>query len=471
MVSNKINESVFKLFRDKLSALSEVELKTIAHTKRLIERIYGDSEFLDALRKHPDRGKEFARGCGADIDPQDLASVWDRSDPLPLLAEDMGDSPLAKMWAQWTSGICNANELMRSHGDTPEKQPRFHAWRQRQSKRCESELGGHSKIFSYPLFAFELSDGCSMGCPFCGVSAKDFKGAFERTEQNTKLWRLVLEAVADLFGDACQTSVCYWATEPMDNPHYLDYIKDFHEIIGELPQTTTAAPLRNVQITRELLNMQNRFHAISTRFSVLSTSMLRRIHDNFTPEELVNARLLLYNKPLYLKKARAGRHLYSNADPTVTADGSTIACMSGFVVNMATKKIKLISPCPASEKWPSGYKVFFEGTFINGDDFRQILKKVVSENISSNLENDKVLKLRQDLKYHSTNDGICFSSKYRETSFSGHDFLKEMGDMIASGEMNTMEINRKLLASGADYFAVIATLQSIFQNGIFDDAL
>jgi hypothetical protein len=224
-----------------------------------------------------------------------------------------------------------------------------------------------------------------------------------------------------------------------------------------------------VQLTRELLKLQNKNNAMATRFSILSTAMLRRVHSAFTPEELITTKLLCYNQPLFLKKARSGRHFDSPPDSNLTIDGSTIACMSGFIVNMVTQKIKLISPCAASAKRPLGYKVFFEGTFKDENHFSQIIREVISDYILSDLENDKILKLRSDLEYGYTEDGICFHSKHKKTTFSGYGFLKEMGDMIASGKMNAKQINENLLASGADFVAVIAMMQSIFQNGLLEE--
>lgn len=39
---------------------------------------------------------------------------------------------------------------------------------------------------------FELSEGCSVGCPFCGVAAMKLRGVFRYTEEHVALWQETL---------------------------------------------------------------------------------------------------------------------------------------------------------------------------------------------------------------------------------------------------------------------------------------
>ncbi len=59
----------------------------------------------------------------------------------------------------------------------------------------------------------------SVGCWFCGLSADRFKGYYDYSKEHAELWHGVVGVASEMFGSAASTGVCYWATEPMDNPH------------------------------------------------------------------------------------------------------------------------------------------------------------------------------------------------------------------------------------------------------------
>lgn len=465
---NSNQNTIFSLFRDVLNNTSEGDLNTIAYIKRFIERIYGDPDFLHKLRQAPSSGRELALMIGAKIDPKGLSSIWDRPGDLPIRTDELGDSPLTKMWCNWVTTFADSNSLMCAHGETPRKNPRFNAWRSRQIHRCISQLGNHGKEFPHPIFTFELSLGCKVQCPFCGLNVGKFKQSFERNSKNTQLWREVLEAAVDMFGTASQTSVCYLRTEPFDNPAYLEFLKDFKDIIGELPQTTTAVPLRDIKVTKELLRLQNGFYSMQNRFSVLTTQMLRRIHNGFTPMELINVKLLMYHMPQLLKKARSGRIFVK--DDNELMDETTIVCLAGFVVNMVEKTVELISPCPASERFPLGYRLHFKGKFQDANGFRACIEKAVSNCMPEYIENDKIVALRGDVKYEGSPEGIRFLSKFNKSTFSGKTFLWEMGDMVSTRQYTPGQIIGRLIENNADFFEVTGTLQSIFDRGLLDDS-
>ena len=56
-----------------------------------------------------------------------------------------------------------------------------------------------------------------------------------------------------IVGDAAGRGLCYYATEPLDNPDYECFLVDFHAEFGRVPQTTTAAATRDIERTRRLL--------------------------------------------------------------------------------------------------------------------------------------------------------------------------------------------------------------------------
>ena len=88
---------------------------------------------------------------------------------------------------------------------------------------------------------------------------------------------------------------------------------------------------------------------------------------------------------------------------------STIACVSGFLFNMVDKRVQLITPCNASDKWPLGYWVLDEGTFETADELRELMSAIIDRSCRMRLERDDVMSLRPML--HATGaDGALRSA-------------------------------------------------------------
>ena len=129
------------------------------------------------------------------------------------------------------------------------------------------------------------------------------------------------------------------------------------------------------------------------RFSVIALNSLNRIHEGFTPEELLRVECVPQNK----ESAEAGRYLKSNAgrarkfarkragELVSEEQSSTIACVSGFLFNMVERTVKLISPCNASERWPLGYWVIAQGTFGTAAELRDLMRSMIDETIRDSL--------------------------------------------------------------------------------------
>jgi len=222
-------------YRWMLASRSAAELRTLAHIKRFMERLVGDPVFRDELADNLDAPRVVAERYGIDIDPLDLQPLYDRRF-LQFRRQPGADRwPLTLVWDRYMDQMIQHRDLMRAEGSTAESNPAFHAWRERQVRRSESELGDSAPAVTHPLIAFELSQGCTVGCWFCGLSAERFKGFVPYTQETAALWRGMITEVRALFGSAATTGFCYWATDPCDNPDYDRYIEDFYHITGSLP--------------------------------------------------------------------------------------------------------------------------------------------------------------------------------------------------------------------------------------------
>jgi len=105
----------------------------------------------------------------------------------------------------------------------------FDEWRDAQILRTYVDVGIGATYLTHPPIAFEISDGCSVGCWFCGISAKKFGGHYEYDERGAANWRATLEAARSVLGDAMMSGFCYWATEPLDHPQYDSFIEDYEK--------------------------------------------------------------------------------------------------------------------------------------------------------------------------------------------------------------------------------------------------
>ncbi|UWU75942.1 hypothetical protein N2603_39400 [Bradyrhizobium huanghuaihaiense] len=196
------------------------QLRTLSHVKRFMERLTGDLEFRRALSENVDSPRAITERYGIEVDPMKMLPLWRGGHLKYRFKPESTPWPLAMMWDEFICEMLRHRDLLREEGEMSTISPRFHAWRERQIRRCNDELGGTAASVTYPIIAFELSDGCTVGCWFCGLSADPFKGYYEYSEEHAALWRGVVGIASEMFGSAARTGFCYWATEPMDNPHY-----------------------------------------------------------------------------------------------------------------------------------------------------------------------------------------------------------------------------------------------------------
>lgn len=331
------------------------------------------------------------------------------------------------------------------------KHPAFRAWRSRQLNRCWAELGTRNGSIIHVPMTFELDLGCSVGCPFCGVMAGRLQKVC-RHDEDAALWKGVLSVAKEIVGDAAAQATCYYATEPLDNPDYEKFTDDFFEILGVVPQLTSAASMRNPERTRaylfDALKKYRRVH----RFSVLSLDVLHKIFETFTPEELLCVELLpQFTEAPHNMFANTGRARKSKDLHVEKEEGNTIACISGFVVNMAERSLRLITPCGASETHPSGELIIAKESFKDLDDFKRRLVALIDRYMQEDFPKDQPLFLRPGISFDKTEQGIEFfrSTKFRLKFFGADDLspllYHNVLDKLKAGGKTAYEIAGELM--------------------------
>ncbi len=462
------------LYQDYIKGTSPDELKIIANIKRFFECMTGDPEFRAEVESN-------MSGCGPllesrgvfGVDPTQLMALFSRGSSEAEPSEsDLQDKPQGLLWYRWCKTHEELRRAWRKRSDgTPNK--RFNQWHRRQVNRCGSQLGNlTNEQLIHATVVFELTQGCSLQCPFCGLAAEPLKKVFPYTKENARLWREVLDVSVKHLGDTVGTGVCYWATDPTDNPDYLKFVADYGQKTGFYPQTTTSAPLRKLQWTQDLLGFRRQHNTSVDRFSVLSLDGLRRIHKTFSAEELLFTQLVLqYIDVMKKAMARSGRNRHSEVEQEglETFKDHTIACVTGYLINMAKGTVRLISPCPPSEIAPLGYLVHTEGRFSNAGELDEFIAETMENCMPEHCGSEDILSFRCDLQYGVLANGFQLSNEYKSHKVEGKPYLIKLGGLISGGDLTFSQVLEEMSKESADILAVITTIQKLFSQGLLAD--
>jgi radical SAM family RiPP maturation amino acid epimerase len=389
------------------------------------------------------------------------------------------DYPLSvRRYRHFLKEKLSARSRMRANIQVSNKD--FDTWRKRQINRCIGELGYHKAdgIVHSPV-SFELTSGCSVGCWFCALSSKKLSDIWEYTEENASFWRDTLHIVKEVVGEGAKYGVCYWATEPFDNPDYEKFITDYTRILGRCPQTTTAASNRDISRLSRFLCLTQELGSDIDRFSILSLKMLRDIHEHFSAENLLKVELIPQNREAsgQYRKAYAGRARGLSQDKPQfelvqpEQSPSTIACISGFIINMPLRTVTLITPCPSSTDWPLGHWVLDEGHFEDTAGLYRLLTGMIDTHMSSGLHIDDVISFRPDLAWESSaGETYSISSKFIRLNFSARIFTQRLLELLSQGPRSVYELASILeRETGADLCDMFLVLNEYFQKGLLNE--
>lgn len=363
------------------------ERRLAAHVKRFFERWVGDASFRAAVGVDPTGA---AAAAGLELDPGPLAFLWRGGKPRDP------DAPEVRAYGRIAA---RSRAYLDFCADDAGAGAAYRRWRARHRARTAYSCGAFVAPLQLHLpFAVELTQGCSRGCWFCGVSALPLEAVLPT---DLDRWEGMLQALRGIFGDSVERGFLYWATDPLDHPDYEAYAEVFRRVCGRFPATTTAAPLTDPARTRRLaaLAFAGDCPSEGMRFSVVSRRQLADIHATFSAEELLDISLVLVNHESLLALAEAGharerakrrpelaaleRRKLSKSDDDEMMAHRTIACVTGFLIEPIAGRVRLISPTPSSDRWPDGYVVFDEAHYDSVDEFAGALQAMVERNMGA----------------------------------------------------------------------------------------
>jgi radical SAM family RiPP maturation amino acid epimerase len=473
--------SIMPLLGD-LSQVPADYIRDVSHTKRFLERWEMDPAFRTAYQADPDAA---IASLGICLRPEQV---------LPLIDEEKFAEARGRASRQGEEGqegsfplsvlrhLAFINEKVRARSEIREEgestnSPRLAAWRRRQIRRCVGELGqGRADSLVHAPAAVELAKGCSVGCWFCGVAAPKFEHTWPYTEDNAELWRGVLSVLNEVVGVSARQAFLYWATDPLDNPDYEHFLVDFYQIMGRCPQTTSALGPKDVERTRRLLELVQSMGSQIDRFSIIATNSLYRLHEAFTPEELLRVEFVPQTREsseMKYRKAHAGRarkFTKKREKELVTADeASTIACVSGFLFNMVERSVRLITPCAASDRWPLGYWVVDHGTFDTPAELRNLLTGMISR-LKVSLGVRDVVRLRPDVRVEVDQNTIRLCSRGSTLAIAGVPDIDDLAALLVDGSQTVEGIAlRREKTASVPLEATFTVLDHVFSEGLLDE--
>lgn len=385
--------------------------------------------------------------------------------------------------------------------------PKMAKWRERQINRAKGFSG---KAYSSNVqinLALELQDGCSVGCPFCGAGAKKLQKIYRYTDENAELFRNVIKAAHEEIGESAGKGCMYLATEPLDNPDYELFLADYRKEFNTLPQITTAVATRDVERMHKLLEPLRDEALGYYRFSIKSIKEAEDVLREFSPRELIRVELLpqYEEAPGFQGFAKAGKNRAadktSTSDPEMATDRlygvepvkeienekgvcitdqaeekvlvATICCISGFIVNMARKDIRLVTPYPADDEHPDGEVEVARRHFESAEEFRDIIRELIATYMSNQLPSDVVLKPYDYFfikKLPDKGECILTNAGYYLALDNQFDGFEDTAKLLFEGKYTKKEIAYKLsIEKGIAPFETYFCLGVFYKNGIINE--
>ena len=489
---------------DAFAGFGPDDIRTMAEVKRFFECYEGDRDFrraVDAGGSFTEQQRRMLKDIGVTFEPEAMALLWlhpgmvahigslvgmhARFEDLPSdIQALLAPYPELRCWLVWRHRTNRQNLLHRLRaGFRPTRSPEYTAWRGRRISAVRNELGAFGWTLDHPCFAVEMAVGCSVQCGFCAFDAGKLETVFDLSRpENRALVGAVAAGMGKVLGWPVASGMLYWSTEPHDNPHYVKLLEFWEQTTGAVLCTATARA--GEEWVRELIGFYSRFSMPWPRVSVLSRGMMRRLHKAFTPLQMRDAPLLMQQKDVeeLRGKVPGGREKmlrqlveaddlrnvdFENLPEGFEPPQGSIACISGPLVNMVERTVKLISPCYTTMEHRYGYRVFDETTFDDGPEgFEVALRRIIGRSMVVRPYPEMPVRWRDDLKMVPRPDGFTLLSPTTRRDFRRGELHRLTAELVGRGD-RTYEQAFDALSDSPQVgpFTAMAMLDSLFEKG------
>ena len=473
------------------------ELAILPQIKRFFECYEGDKELRDNLNANSVTAKQRAllKEIGITFEVEALSPLWTHKDlftralqePESVSVEEIEAIveayPILQLWVRFRQRKAQLYVEQRQWVTTSASEStRYTAWRRRRIQATKSELGPYGYEIDHPSLAIELAVGCSVGCYFCAFDAKKLEKVFDITvTENRELFRGMAASLRRHLGWSVGHALLYWSTEPADNPHYIEFMKEYRNVTGSSVCTATARA--DEKWVGDLLAHYRPLNQPWPRISVLTRSIMYKLLKRFTPEEARDMTLLMQQKDgeeARLKVPGGRDRMLAKLDEhgdlrdmdterrpedMVVAQGS-IACVSGFLINIIEKTIMLISPCYTTLEYRYGYRVFDQAAFTDAADFDRQIAGMIDRKMLFEPYDDMPMRFRDDLRYRPRSDGFQLTTRHQVHQCIGDALYAPLGELLDQGTLTYAELVDDLVyARGFNAMLVTAAIKGLFDEG------
>ena len=491
-------------YADTFAGMSSDEIRMMAEVKRFLECYEGDRSFreaLDAGGRFTDEQRRMLKEIGVTFEPEAMELLWTRRELVdripPLVAHydsfeevpsdiraALAPYPELRVWYTWRhrcERLRMVQKLLITVKST--RSPEYTAWRARRVAAVRNELAEFGWTLDHPCHAVEMAVGCSVGCGFCAFDAGKLETVFDLSRpENRELVRGVAAGMVNVLGWPAAHGMLYWSTEPHDNPHYVKLLRFWQELTGAMLCTATARA--GEDWVGELIDYYSTGPTQWPRISVLSRNVMRRLHKAFTPIEMRDTTLLMQQKDaeVFRGKVPGGRERmlrqlveaddlrdvdFENLPEGFQPPQGSIACISGPLVNMVNRTVKLISPCYTSMEHRYGYRVFDETGFDPGPEgFEVALKRIVRRSMTAAPYPEMPVRWRDDLKMAPQPDGFTLLSPTTRRDFRRGELHLRTAELIGRGDRTYEQVLDDLSDNPrVGPVAAMAMLDLLFKRG------
>ena len=441
----------------------------VPYIKYFVENYMADPSFREQMQTRP---QETLRERGI---PLDAKLALEACDVLTGHAREPQDAGEQNRYLQ--EYLAYQRELLEKykvrHADDAYADRGIRLWSRQVYKRScmESRQVRRNKTHYYYPLMFELGDGCSVQCPFCGVDAPRFKGNFAYTPENARLWKEILEAGVRYLGRIAGAGICYMATEPFDNPDYEKFIYDFRAVTGEVPQTTTATAERHPERIRAFMKElgPDAMQMGAMRFSVQTLHQLEKIQEIYDIDELKDVELVTVNPESTSTYSLSGRAIRLCERMGEKGRGKFvrygITCTAGLLVNMARKTMEFVEPELPSEEYPKGYSIRETLTFADADEFEAGMKRLFETWAREKLPEDRPLHFNAACSIKEKEDTVEFWGDGVGCSLAKEEDFLQAVRLVREGAVTLEELCRTISVKDRRAFLLRQKFQYLYEKG------